>query len=203
MKKTRSAHSGVLVVGLIAVVFVAGCHHKMAATAAPPAPPPAPAAAPTVTLNVSPGDITQGQNARLSWSSTNASNLTLSPGLGTVDQQGSQAVSPNQSTTYTIVATGNGGQAQASARVTVNARQAAENQPDIAELFQANVRDAFFDYNKSDIRPQDEEVLSKDAEFLDLHKQVAVTIEGHCDDRGSEEYNLALGDRRAHFVMNR
>jgi peptidoglycan-associated lipoprotein len=59
------------------------------------------------------------------------------------------------------------------------------------------VRDALFDFNKADIRPDAREALGKTAEFLRNYPQVRVTIEGHCDERGSTEYNLALGDRRA------
>jgi peptidoglycan-associated lipoprotein len=115
-----------------------------------------------------------------------------------VSEQGSQRVDPAGSTTYTIVATGNGGRAEASARVTVSIPPAAaKHSPDLDELFKAAVKDAFFDYNKSDIRPDAKEALPTDAEFLNLHREIRVTIEGHCDERGSEEYNLGLGDRRA------
>jgi peptidoglycan-associated lipoprotein len=70
-------------------------------------------------------------------------------------------------------------------------------QVDLNELFLKEVRDAYFDFNKSDIRPDAREALSKTAEFLKNYPQIKVTIEGHCDERGSTEYNLALGDRRA------
>lgn len=69
--------------------------------------------------------------------------------------------------------------------------------PSLAQLFQQNVRDAFFDYNKSDIRSDTRTALLNDAEFLRSHPEIRFTIEGHCDERGSEEYNLGLGDRRA------
>jgi peptidoglycan-associated lipoprotein len=59
------------------------------------------------------------------------------------------------------------------------------------------VRDAYFDFNKSDIRADAREALSKTADFLKNYPQIKVNIEGHCDERGSTEYNLALGDRRA------
>ena len=65
------------------------------------------------------------------------------------------------------------------------------------QLFQQNVKDAFFDFNKSDVRSDAKSALLNDAEFLRSHPQVRFTIEGHCDERGSEEYNLGLGDRRA------
>jgi len=69
--------------------------------------------------------------------------------------------------------------------------------PSLEQLFQQNIRDAFFDYDKSDIRSDAGEALTNDAEFLRSHPDVRFTIEGHCDERGSEEYNLGLGDRRA------
>lgn len=69
--------------------------------------------------------------------------------------------------------------------------------PSLEQLFQQDVRDAFFDYDKSDIRTNDQAALVGDADFMRSHPEVRFTIEGHCDERGSEEYNLALGDRRA------
>jgi peptidoglycan-associated lipoprotein len=59
------------------------------------------------------------------------------------------------------------------------------------------VRDAYFDYNKADIRADARAALSKTADFLKHYPRFKVTIEGHCDERGSTEYNLGLGDRRA------
>jgi len=69
--------------------------------------------------------------------------------------------------------------------------------PTLAQLFQMNVKDAFFDYDRSILSAADRSALTQDAEFLRAHPEVRFTIEGHCDDRGSEEYNLGLGDRRA------
>jgi len=57
--------------------------------------------------------------------------------------------------------------------------------------------DIHFDYNDATIRPQDNDVLKANADYLTSHAQGRVQIEGHCDDRGSEEYNIALGARRA------
>jgi peptidoglycan-associated lipoprotein len=65
------------------------------------------------------------------------------------------------------------------------------------ELFSRGVRDSYFDFDKADIRPDAREALSQTAQFLRSYPQVRVIIEGHCDERGSTEYNLALGDRRA------
>jgi peptidoglycan-associated lipoprotein len=55
----------------------------------------------------------------------------------------------------------------------------------------------FFDYDKAELRPEARERLAKNAEFLLANRQFQVTIEGHCDERGTNDYNLALGERRA------
>ena len=55
----------------------------------------------------------------------------------------------------------------------------------------------FFDFDKFDIRPGDVEILKGNADLLKKFSNVKIQIEGHCDERGTEEYNLALGERRA------
>jgi len=61
-----------------------------------------------------------------------------------------------------------------------------------------NVGDrVFFDFDKSDLRPDAIETLNRQASWLSANGGVTVTIEGHCDERGTREYNLALGGRRA------
>jgi peptidoglycan-associated lipoprotein len=62
--------------------------------------------------------------------------------------------------------------------------------------------DAFFDYNKSEIREDGRGALQKDADWMKKWTSTAVSIEGHCDSRGSSEYNLALGNRRANAVRD-
>ena len=57
--------------------------------------------------------------------------------------------------------------------------------------------DIHFEYDKADIRPEDQPILTKNAETLKKFDFLLITIEGHCDERGSVEYNLALGERRA------
>lgn len=188
------------------VILSGGCKKKEVAAPPPPAPAPAPPppARPTVTLQASQSFIESGQGVTLSWSSTNATDLNLAPGIGSVAPEGTTRVSPSQSTTYTITAKGPGGSADASVRITVSAPAPppppAKPTATLEELFRANVLDAFFDYDKSEIRPDARDALSKTAEFLRTHPQVKVLIEGHCDERGSTEYNLALGDRRAQAV---
>lgn len=55
----------------------------------------------------------------------------------------------------------------------------------------------YFDFDKSELRPEAREALTRNAAFLRQHPEFLVTIEGHCDERGTNEYNLALGERRA------
>ncbi len=197
---SRPLYRTFFLTAIAAAIFALGCARKPKAPPPPPPPPPA-AARPTVTLQASPLTINKGDSTTLSWSSTNATQLSISPEVGAVSPEGSTKVTPSDSTTYTISATGPGGSADASVRVGVNAPApppppAAVSLSD-AELFQRYVKDAFFDYNKSDIRPDARDALSQTADFLRGHAQIKVTIEGHCDERGSTEYNLGLGDRRA------
>jgi peptidoglycan-associated lipoprotein len=185
------------------LIFAGACKKKTAP--APPAPAPAPAPAqPTVTLSASATAIQSGQSTTLNWTSTNATSLDLEPGVGQVAPQGSTNVSPTATATYTITATGPGGQATADVQITVAAPPPPPPPPaaapDLNALFNQNVTDAYFDYNKSDIRADARDALQKDAEFLRSYPQVSVTVEGHCDERGSEEYNLGLGQRRADAV---
>ncbi|HUC52572.1 MAG TPA: peptidoglycan-associated lipoprotein Pal [Candidatus Cybelea sp.] len=200
---SRSLYRTGLFAMLAAAVFTVGCKKK------PPAPPPPPPAAapaparPTVTLQASPSAINKGDSATLSWNSTDATQLTIAPDVGAVTAQGSTKVSPTDTTSYTITATGPGGSATASATVTLNAPPPPPPPPvgpTDDELFLREVRDAYFDYDKADIRPDARTALSHTADFLKAHPSIRAAIEGHCDERGSTEYNLGLGDRRANAV---
>jgi peptidoglycan-associated lipoprotein len=59
------------------------------------------------------------------------------------------------------------------------------------------IKDIHFDFDKFDVRPGDAEVLKENAALLTKHPTIKIQVEGHCDERGSIEYNLALGERRA------
>jgi peptidoglycan-associated lipoprotein len=200
---SRSLYRAGLFLMLAAAVFGVGCGpKKVEQKPTPPAAAPPPAR-PTVTLQASPATINKGDAATLSWNSTDATQLSIDPGVGAVTAQGSTKVTPSDSTTYTITATGPGGSASATASVTVNAPPPPVEQPKGPtddELFMREVRDAYFDYDKADIRPDARAALSKTADFLKNYPRFKVTIEGHCDERGSTEYNLGLGDRRANAV---
>jgi peptidoglycan-associated lipoprotein len=70
--------------------------------------------------------------------------------------------------------------------------------PGSKEDFIQNVGDrVFFAFDKSEISPEAQATLQKQADWLKRYPNVTVTVEGHCDERGTREYNLALGERRA------
>ena len=182
------------------VISMGACAKKVAvAKATPPPPPPA---APTATLTASPSDLQKGQSAQLTWNTQNASDITIE-GLGTVSASGTRSVSPEESTTYKLVAKGPGGSQEADARVTVTVPPApVASGPTDAELFAQNVKDLYFDYDKYDVKSDEQAILKADAQFLAAHPGYKLTISGHCDERGSEDYNLALGSNRANSVRD-
>jgi peptidoglycan-associated lipoprotein len=194
------------VIGLSGVIAFSGCHKKIAPP--PPPPPPSPkAAAPTATIQVNPKAILQGQTATLTWSTTNATDTTIDgDGIGTVATSGSRSVTPTRSSDYTLTAKGPGGTVEASTRITVNQPPPtpAPLPPALTEeeLFSKNMQDVYFDYDKSNLRTDATAAVSQDADFLKQHTGMKIVIEGHCDDRGSEEYNLSLGESRAEAMKN-
>ena len=187
------------VFALAALVAVAGCKKKQA----PPPPeataPPVSTPAPTAQLTATPTVISAGDQVQLSWKTSDATSVSID-GIGDVPTAGVKTVTPTQSTTYHLVATGQGGTADASARVTVNAPPAVAvptNTMSAEEEFKANVQDIFFDYDTADLRSDAQATLAKDASYLVAHPDIKVVIGGYCDERGSDEYNLALGQNRA------
>jgi peptidoglycan-associated lipoprotein len=195
----------------IAAVTLTGCKKHVAAappTTQPvqPAPPPP---APTITLRAAPASIDRGQATSLQWEARNASSVRIEPELGNVQNQGTRSVNPSSSVTYTATATGPGGAASDSARITVRVPAAAaptrpepraEPRVSLDELFRQNIKTIYFDYDKAEIRPDQVAPLQADAAWLKSHPGLKFTIGGNCDERGSEEYNLGLGDRRANVV---
>jgi peptidoglycan-associated lipoprotein len=205
MTKQRAALSSAAVLMLF---FAGACHKKPAA--APPPPPqvaPPPAAKPVINyFNAEPSTVNSGQPSSLRWSVDNATNIQIDNGIGQVSPNGRRAVYPTASTTYTMTASGAGGDTSSTATVTVSTPPPAQTTPPpstetVADILAHRVQDIHFDYDKSDVRPQDQPILQADADALktifQMDPSFVVTIEGHCDERGSAEYNLGLGDRRA------
>ncbi len=197
MKRTPSGWSKITI-ALAIVLMVSACGKK--APPAPPPPPPPPAPAPTASLTANPNTITAGQSTTLIWKTDYATDVSIDQ-LGKVDPSGSRTVTPTESTTYRLVARNDSGTQEATARVTVTPAaapppQTSSNQTE-AQLFAQSMKDVYFDYDSYDISQQYQQVLQADARFLQQHRNMKFTIEGHCDERGSTEYNLALGDNRA------
>lgn len=183
---------------LLLLFAIAGCHKKQ--PAAPPPPPPPPPA-PTASISANPATVNAGQPTTLTWQTDNATDVSID-GIGAVNANGSQSVTPTDSTTYHLTAKGPGGTQEATTRVTVNRPAPVVEQPQQPsmtdqQLFDQNIKDAFFDYDSYSIRPQDASVLQADAQFLNQHPNWKIMVEGHCDERGSTEYNMALGASRA------
>jgi len=193
-ERTRNLTSALIALLLAAMVI--GCGKKPV-TPPPQTPPPQPKPV-TATLSANPGSIQRGQNSTLTWSTENADNVTLQGNK--VDPSGSQSVSPTQSTDYHLVANGPGGTQDATARVTVtqpSTTTTTTTTPSDIELFRQNVQDIYFDYDRAELRPEAQQALAKAAQFLSQHPTWRVRIEGNCDERGSTEYNLTLGEERA------
>ncbi len=200
-----------LLLALSLILMVEGCKKK--APPPPPPPPPKPEVqppppkAPTVSFAAEPTTIERGQSATLRWTVSDATDVSIAPGVGTVDARGSRQVYPTDTTTYTLTAKGAGGTETATATVTVTVPPPPPPPPpppaapSLSEMLTSSVQDAYFDYDKSDIREDARATLTKDADALKrIFTEIpsaSVVVEGHCDERGSAEYNLGLGDRRA------
>jgi peptidoglycan-associated lipoprotein len=201
----------VLLLGFSLFLLAAGCKKKVAPPPPPPPPPPkeepAPPPKPSISsFTVEPSTIERGQSATMRWDVANATDISISPGVGTVQARGSRQVFPSQTTTYHLTAKGPGGSDERTATVTVTVPPPPPPPPpppkkSLSERLSSEVQDAFFDYDKSDIREDARATLARNADALkQIFREIpdgVVTIEGHCDERGSAEYNLGLGDRRA------
>jgi peptidoglycan-associated lipoprotein len=199
---------------LLLVAAAPACHKSTRTTRIPPPAstrkPPADTGVPgavAVSLIATPPSIRSGQSITLSWDAKNADTLIIDGGIGSVALSGTRVLVLKSSTTFTATASGAGGTATASARVAVTG-QAEDTGGDInvsglapnatvEALFDKNVRDVFFEYDKYDLSPESVDILYSNANFFRQQPNLQFIIEGHCDERGTAEYNLALGDRRA------
>ena len=213
MKKTCALAAGAI--GMVLLTAAIGCQKKVA-VAPPPAPkvetPEAPKPVPPsiVAFAVEPATIERGQSASLRWEVKDATRVEIDHGIGVVAASAVRRVAPDEATTYRIFATGPGGEASATTTLTVNLPPPLPPPPPVSpkttitERLSKEVQDVYFDFDRSDIRPDARAALNHNAtalkSILEDFPTTTVILEGHCDERGSAEYNLGLGDRRGATV---
>jgi peptidoglycan-associated lipoprotein len=192
--------------------MLTGCHHKDkgidASSLGPTDTTSTASPAPTASITADPLAIDLGQTVVLNWRTLNASTVTID-GIGQVNPNGTQSVAPSNSTNFHLVAKGDGGTVEANVRVTVRVptvptgntitetSPAGYGGPVTDAAFHSAVPDMYFDYDSFDLRPDAQAVASQAAAFLVSHPDIRVLIGGYADERGSAEYNLALGENRA------
>jgi peptidoglycan-associated lipoprotein len=154
-----------------------------------------------------PAVIAPNQAATLRWTVTGTNpEIVLDPGLGIVTPTGSRQVFPAATTTYTLTA--RSGVAADVRSVTVEVRtppvppkSPPARQATSVETLRSEAQDVYFDYDQSDLREDARQALNANAALLRrifaADPDFTVVIEGHADERGSAEYNIGLGDRRA------
>ena len=206
-QRTSTAKHVALTAALLSLALVAGCHKKQNSPPLPADIPVPTAAAPTASLTADPTSIDLGQSVVLNWRTTNATTVTID-GIGQMVPNGTQTVAPSASTNFHLTAKGDGGTTEANVRVTVRvpvmpevpATAGTDNTDET--IFKQNVQDVYFDYDSYSLRPDAQTSIDKAASFLASHLGVKVVIGGYCDDRGSAEYNLALGENRANSAKS-
>lgn len=176
--------NAIMVSLLISVVVMAGCAKRPAMTAAS-APAPTGAAQATTPPTPTPGMTGSTTSESPTTPTTTTTPTAPAPGSG-----GPAATTTPGSPTTPPAAGGTGATATPGARPAV--QEFAAN---------PNLKDINFDFDKYDIRPGDAKILDANATWLKSNNDL-VLIEGHCDERGTNEYNLALGERRAKATMN-
>lgn len=211
LKKVNMKNRNLLYVFLI-VFILAGAACKKRTAAVPPVSPAQPStpppAVPIISLSADRPEIEEGDRLTLAWKTENAASVSIT-GLGEVETNGSVQVAPRSSITHTATARGPGGSATDTVRITVTSRPSEEAPPapapakpviTLVEDFLNNSEDIHFEYDRAAIQASEIPKLERFVRWLREHPEARIVIEGHCDDRGSEDYNIALGDSRASSV---
>ncbi len=218
-KGTGSKQLALLLLFALSASMAIGCGpRKQPTPLPPPAPTPSPPSQPTpsdtplpapeLRAGVAPSRIQSGESALLSWESWHASSVNIDPEIGPVDGVGQLRLYPDRTTTYQLTATGPGGMVRREVTVQVgDVDQAPVMAEDIRidpslpleERFRLAVQPIFFEFDKADLSGEARKVLDANASWLAHpdNQGFQFIIQGHCDVRGTDEYNLALGDLRA------
>ncbi|MGB8433956.1 MAG: OmpA family protein [Burkholderiales bacterium] len=149
----------------------------------------------TVSLSGNPAAVKQGQCATLTWSSTNASKVSIDQGVGTVDASGSKEVCPGSTTQYTISAAGEGGSRTASATVSV--------MTPVAKVM-IFPEAALFEFDKSELTPEGKGKIKEYREQAkeEFSRADKVIITGYTDNVGEPSHNSTLSMQRAEAVRD-
>ena len=188
---------------LSAILLLGACHKK--AAPAPPTPPPPPPAKPSAMLSVSPTNVQQGQSVQLAWETQNATEVSIDS-LGAVAPTGTGALTPSESTTYTLTAKGPGGycpgdrtgDGYGAIRLHRRQRQVLR----IRNCFNGTSRI----FTSTTTGTMSDRPTPKPSRPMRISwpptQATKFVISGHCDERGSEDYNMALGSSRADGVRD-
>ena len=163
---------------------------------------------PELDVGVEPSAIQEGESALLSWEVRNADQVSISENIGLVGLTGKIKFFPEETTTYTVTAEGSGGRVAKSVTVEVLApgsgRISVEDLSErpLEERFEYFVKPVFFEFDSAQLTEEAQLTLEGNIRWLigTENANLHFIIQGHCDQRGTEEYNLALGDKRATVV---
>ena len=167
---------------------------------------------PELMIQLEPSEIKLGDSAMLTWESRNASQVTIEPAIGDVDPSGRIKLFPEQTIEYSVTASGPGGSVTRNATVSISAGSISGrgiSSEDLGEgmgesAFESAVRPVFFLFDSYTLSDDAKLSLDGSIRWLNMfeNRHIKFVIEGHTDARGTEEYNLALGDKRASIVKD-
>jgi peptidoglycan-associated lipoprotein len=215
-KRMKPAASWPHLFGVVAVVVVAaGCHSKTPIPIAPTSTIPTTSntgtGKPVIEFTVEPSTIDRGSSATVKWSVSGANYISIDV-FGAVQATGSRNVTPYDTITYHLKAEGTAGTSTAETTLTVNpgnppvpptgpGEGSNVSHLSLPDRVAQEIKDVFFAYDQNDITGEAQGILTRDAtaikSILQDFPTASLIVEGHCDERGSAEYNLGLGDRRA------
>jgi len=212
---TRQLLSGLC---LLALLTGLGCGRRPPPAPRPEAPPRPTSAstsdpsvmagpAPELEVLITPSLILEGESAMLSWEARNSDRVIINNNIGVVELSGRIKLFPDETTSYDVIAEGLGGRVAKTIIIEVFKDDALSMDElrdlPLEEQFDYFVKPVFFPYDSAVLSEEASLTLDGTADWLTLPENLGIRflIEGHCDQRGTEEYNLALGDTRAQAVL--
>jgi peptidoglycan-associated lipoprotein len=190
-----------LVVSVVTLAVVAGGCAKRPATTQASAPAPTGAAGTTGAVDSAARMGTSGAGSGAAGQGTGAgASGSMQPGSGTGAGGSATGTGAGARAGAGTEGTGAGAGAGSGASTTPGSAGARPSPREFTAV--PELKDVFFDFDRYDIRPSDAQVLDANAAWLKQNASQLLLIEGHCDERGTNEYNLALGERRAKAAMN-